>query len=88
MSTYWQNEEQFEALLDARVQRRLSTDRDYLHAENSEEQALAERKIELQEELVILQQRAQFPPVPSWVREHTADVAAKLDEVKREIAET
>lgn len=48
------DEQAFEAALDRRVQARLSTDRDYLFAENSEQQSLAERKIELQEELALL----------------------------------
>lgn len=43
-----------EQLIDRRVQSRLATDRDYLFAENAEQQALAERKIELQEELAVL----------------------------------
>lgn len=48
------NEAQIEALLDRRVQARIRTDRDYLFAENAEQQALAERKIELQEEYALL----------------------------------
>jgi len=43
-----------EKLIDRRVQRRLSTDRDYLFAESAEVQSLAERKIELQEERAVL----------------------------------
>lgn len=57
------NEEQTERLIDSRVQARLATDRDYLWAENSEEQAWAERKITLQEELAIL--RSQSNPTPA-----------------------
>lgn len=48
------NESQIETYLDKRVQARLRTDRDYLFAENAEVQALAERKIELQEERALL----------------------------------
>jgi hypothetical protein len=48
------NEVEYEKLIDRRVQARLSTDRDYLFAENAEIQALAERKIELQEEHAVL----------------------------------
>jgi hypothetical protein len=50
----FENEAQIEALIDRRVQARLATDRDYLFAENAEQQALAERKIELQEERAVL----------------------------------
>lgn len=45
---------QLEAIIDRRVQARLATDRDYLFAEDAETQALAERKIELQEERAVL----------------------------------
>jgi hypothetical protein len=52
------NEAEIEAVIDRRVQARLSTDRDYLFAENSEQQSLAERKIELQEELAVLRSQS------------------------------
>jgi hypothetical protein len=52
------NEAEIEALIDRRVQGRLSTDRDYAFAENAEQQALAERKIELQEELAVMDRLA------------------------------
>lgn len=57
-----------EAELDRRVQARLSTDRDYCWAENAEEQALAERKIELQEESAILHrvQTTKYGDRASW----------------------
>jgi len=62
------NEEQIEALIDRRVQGRLATDRDYLFAENAEEQSLAERKIELQEELAITQGLLHKHPVEAGQR--------------------
>ena len=56
------NDAQIEAAIDRRVQARLATDRDYLWAEKAEEQAWAERKIELQEELALLQSIAVRTP--------------------------
>jgi hypothetical protein len=44
------SESQIEAMIDSRVQRRLAREPEYLFAENSEEQTLVERKIELEEE--------------------------------------
>jgi hypothetical protein len=52
--TMTRNESEIEATIDRRVQARLATDRDYLFAEDAEVQALAERKIELQEERAVL----------------------------------
>ena len=72
------NEAQFEALVDRRVQARLSTDRDYLLAENAEVQALAERKIELQEELAVLRS------LPT----NTLREAVRLREIERELEQT
>jgi hypothetical protein len=48
------NETEREQLIDRRVQARMQTDRDYLFAETAEEQAIAEHKIELQEERAVL----------------------------------
>lgn len=39
------NEEQIERVIDARVQRRLATDKAYLNAENADEQAEREAEI-------------------------------------------
>ena len=50
------NEAALEAAIDARVQRRLAVDRRYINAENAEEQAAAEHRIELEEELGLLEQ--------------------------------
>jgi hypothetical protein len=43
-------DDQIEKVIDARVQRRLASDHDYLYAENAEQQTRAERKVELIEE--------------------------------------
>lgn len=71
------NEEQMERAIDRRVQARLATDRDYLWAENADEQAWAETKIELQEELGLL--RAQARPTPAEQR-RIEDVETLLEQ--------
>lgn len=43
------DEASFEKVLDARIWRRLSEDRAYIHAANAEEQSAREREIELEE---------------------------------------
>lgn len=43
------NDTAFARLLDARVRARLRTDREYLNAENAEEQSAAEARIEERE---------------------------------------
>lgn len=67
-----------EQILDRRVEARMKTDRDYLFAENAEVQALAERKIELQEELALIASYAR-PTVAEQRR--AEDIGAELIEV-------
>ena len=43
------NESTYERVLDARIMRRLRTDRAYLHAANAEEQKYREDEIEVEE---------------------------------------
>lgn len=75
------NDAQLEEIIDRRVQARLQTDRDYLGAENAEEQSLAERKIELQEERAVLTSRT---PTPSEQR-RIEDIDTELAEVYAEL---
>ena len=42
-------EAEFERILDRRIQKRLTTDRAYINAENADEQAKVEHRIELHE---------------------------------------
>lgn len=67
-----------EQILDRRVQARLATDRDYLFAESAEVQALAERKIELQEERALIASYAR-PTVAEQRR--VEDIDTELQEV-------
>lgn len=70
---------EFEAVLDRRVQSRLSSDRDYSFAENAEQQALAERKIELQEEHALLLAQPFCSQTRLW------EIEAALEEVAEEL---
>jgi hypothetical protein len=75
------NEAQIEALIDRRVIARLATDRDYLFAENADEQALAERKIELQEELQCMRTLGHHPEArvrAAEIEPELLDVIAQL----------
>lgn len=78
------DEAALEAALDARVQRRLATDRRYRNAENAEEQAAAEHRIELEEELGLLEQanrdRMSSDREPSFV------IAARCFAIRDELA--
>lgn len=79
------DEQGFEAILDARVMRRLATDRRYRNAESSEEQAAAERRIELEEELGLLEQRQR-------ARMSRGDLprlgdAARIGDIRQELAD-
>ena len=67
-----------EEILDRRVQARLRTDRDYLFAEDAETQALAERKIELQEERALIARYAR-PTVAEQRR--MEDLDTELEQV-------
>ena len=71
-----------EQLIDRRVQRRLATDRDYLFAEDAEQQALAERKIELQEEQAVLRMAAR-PTVSEQRR--VEDIDTELEQLYEEL---
>lgn len=53
-SMYVNDEAAAERVIDARVQRRLAKDRAYLHAEDAEEQARQEDRIENEETLAYL----------------------------------
>lgn len=81
------NDSKLEALIDRRVQGRLSTDRDYLAAENSEEQALAERKIELQEEAGVLASATLDPQSfdSSYPAYRLGEIAAELEGIYEEL---
>jgi hypothetical protein len=73
---------QTESVVDRRVQARLASDRDYLAAENAEEQALAERKIELQEERAVLTSRAALTPSEQM---RVEDIDTELKQVYAEL---
>lgn len=76
------NDAEREALIDRRVQARMSTDRDYLWAEDAEQQALAERKIELQEERAVLYLSARITPSE---RRRIDDIDTELEQLYEEL---
>jgi hypothetical protein len=81
------NDSKLEALIDRRVQARLSTDRDYLFAEDAEQQALAERKIELQEEQAVLGSATLDPSSfdPSYPAYRLGEIEQELQLVNDEL---
>lgn len=81
------DEAALEAAIDARVQRRLAVDRRYRNAENAEEQAAAERRIELEEELYLLVEanraRMAAGDLPTIAHTSRAEaIARELDELR------